>query len=87
MVGFREENVLPVAAFYTADVQINYLAEVVADSNHAVRLAVANLLRIFMTEMKDRYDHHTRLLPYLLDLLTDPSSLLDISLADIAIMW
>jgi hypothetical protein len=73
MVGFREENVLPVAAFYKADVQVNYLAEVVADSNHAVRLAVAQMLHVFMTIMGDRYDHQTRLLPYLLDLLTDPN--------------
>lgn len=28
LVGFREDNVLPVAAFYRPDVSINYLAEV-----------------------------------------------------------
>ena len=28
LVGFREDNVLPVAAFYGADINCNYLAEV-----------------------------------------------------------
>lgn len=30
LVGFREENVLQVAAFYKSDVQINYLAELIS---------------------------------------------------------
>lgn len=28
LVGFREDNVLPVAAFYRPEVSINYLAQV-----------------------------------------------------------
>ena len=44
MVGFREENVLPVASFYTSDVQINYLAEVVTDASVLVRENVADFL-------------------------------------------
>jgi hypothetical protein len=72
-VGFREENVLQVAAFYKADVQINYLAELMGDNSVVVRENVVHMLREFMTEMGDRYDHQTRLLPYLLDLMTDNS--------------
>jgi hypothetical protein len=71
LVGFREENVLPIAAFYTADVQINYLAELMTDRSVQVREKVVLMLKEFLTELGDRYDHQTRLLPYLLDLLTD----------------
>ncbi len=39
-----------------------------------VRLAVAQLLTVLLTEIGDRYDHQTRLLPYLLDLLCDEAA-------------
>jgi hypothetical protein len=71
LVGFREDNVLQVAAFYKVDVQINYLAELAGDSSVSVREEVAKMLTMFLTELGDRYDHQTRLLPYLLDLLVD----------------
>lgn len=71
LVGFREENVLPVAAFYTPDVQINYIAELVVDKSVAVKEQLVALLTALLTEIGDRYDHHTRLLPYILDLLAD----------------
>lgn len=71
LVGFREENVLQVAAFYTSQIQINYLAELAIDKSVLVREKVADMLHCFLTELGDRYDHQNRLLPYLLDLLTD----------------
>mmetsp|Transcript_32943 Transcript_32943/g.33555 ORF Transcript_32943/g.33555 Transcript_32943/m.33555 type:complete len:1209 (+) Transcript_32943:51-3677(+) len=71
LVGFREENVLPVAGFYRADVQVNYLAEVAMDGTILVRERVVDMLNAFLTVLEDRYDHQTRLVPYLLDLLTD----------------
>lgn len=74
LVGFREENTLQVAAFYTAEVQVNYLAELVVDKNVAVREKVADMLTSYLTVMGDRYDHQTRLIPYMLDLLTDETS-------------
>jgi len=80
LVGFREENVLNVAAFYKTDVQINYMAELVQDKSAQVKEKLAELLRVLLTEIGDRYDHQTRLLPYLLDLLTDETS----SVADAA---
>lgn len=60
LVGFREENVLQVAAFYRADVQINYLAELITDNSVPVKESVVTMLGQFMTEMGDRYDHQTR---------------------------
>lgn len=73
LVGFREDNVLPIAAFYKAEVQINHLAELVIDKSLPVREELAKFLYVLLTEIGDRYDHHTRLLPYVLDLLTDES--------------
>ena len=74
LVGFKEENHLSVAAFYKAEIQINYLADVAQDSSVAVRMKVAQLLHCFLTELPDRYDHQTRLIPYCLDLLCDPTT-------------
>lgn len=71
LVGFREENVLSVAAFYKTDVQVNYLAELTSDVNVQVREALTVALTTFLTLLPDRFDHGPRLLPYLLDLLTD----------------
>lgn len=71
LVGFREENVLQIAAFYKADVQINYLAELACDTSVQVREKMVEMLLVLLTEIGDRYDHQTRLLPYLLDFLTD----------------
>jgi len=81
LVGFREDNVLNVAAFYKSDVQINYLAELVQDKSVQVREKLVEMLIVLLTEIGDRYDHQTRLLPYLLDLLTDDAS----SVADSAL--
>lgn len=71
LVGFREENILPIAAFYTDDIQVNYLAELVADKSPLVREKLVTMLTSLLTVIGDRYDHQTRLLPYLLDLMTD----------------
>ena len=38
LVGFKEENVLNVSAFYISTVSINYLAEIVQDKNTHVRM-------------------------------------------------
>jgi hypothetical protein len=74
LVGFREDNVLPIASFYKAEVQVNHLAELVIDKSLPVREELARFLYVLLTEIGDRYDHHTRLLPYVLDLLTDEST-------------
>ena len=71
LVGFREENVLPIASFYTSTVQINYLADLVSDPSVSVKENLVSMLTVFLCEIGDRYDHQTKLLPYLLDLLTD----------------
>jgi hypothetical protein len=71
LVGFQESNTLQVTTFYKSAVTLNYLAELVMDSSISVRIALVNFLNDLLTTIGDRYDHQTRLLPYILDLLTD----------------
>ncbi|GMI08153.1 hypothetical protein TrVE_jg12485 [Triparma verrucosa] len=73
LVGFREENVLPIAAFYNAEagVSVNSLAEICQDKNGTVRARACAMLCFFITCLPDRYDHHTRLLPYVLSFFND----------------
>jgi hypothetical protein len=73
LVGFREDNVLQVSAFYKSDVTINYLAELASDTSVQVKESVVAMLSCFMTDIWDRFDHQQRLLPYVLDLLSDGS--------------
>jgi hypothetical protein len=74
LVGFREDNVLQISAFYKPDVSINYLAELVSDASQMVRSELVSFLSSLLLDIDDRYDHCTRLLPYLLDLMTDEVS-------------
>jgi hypothetical protein len=85
LVGFREDNHLSIAAFYHSEVRVNWLAKVAQDTSAGVREAVANMLRPLMTEVGDRYDHHTRLLPYLLDLIVDEN--LDVAAIALKVLW
>jgi hypothetical protein len=73
--GGREANTIPVAAFYGRDTTINYMAKLVLDSNATVRLRFAHALGAWMTRLSDRYDYWSRLMPYMLSLLSDPSDI------------
>jgi len=54
LVGFREENVLQVAAFYKSEVQINYIAELVDDPSVSVREKLVDFLTALLTVLDDR---------------------------------
>jgi len=71
--GGREANTIPVAAFYGRDTTVNYMAKLVLDSNATVRLRFAHSLGAWMTRLSDRYDYWSRLMPYMLSLLSDSS--------------
>eukprot|EP00903_Cladosiphon_okamuranus_P014433 g13393.t1 len=72
LVGFREDNVLPVAAFYgRGDTTVNYLAELTTDRSVSVRTETTAMLSDWLTSLPDRYDHQTRLLPYVLNAIAD----------------
>ncbi|CAM9297184.1 unnamed protein product [Ectocarpus sp. 12 AP-2014] len=72
LVGFREDNVLPIAAFYgRGDTTVNYLAELTTDRSVSVRVETTAMLGDWLTSLPDRYDHQTRLLPYVLNAIAD----------------
>ena len=73
LIGFREDNVIPIAAYYSAQcsVSINVLAELAVDKNPKVRERCCQMLAYLMVCLPDRYDHQTRLLPYLINLHLD----------------
>eukprot|EP00956_Cyclotella_meneghiniana_P004695 scaffold5772_cov55-Cyclotella_meneghiniana.AAC.5 len=75
LVGFREENVLPIAAFYDSScaVSVNTLAELASHNNHRVRASCCKMLSNFLVFLPDRYDHQQRLLPYILSFINDAS--------------
>eukprot|EP00620_Florenciella_sp_RCC1587_P019755 CAMPEP_0182570508 /NCGR_PEP_ID=MMETSP1324-20130603/10808_1 /TAXON_ID=236786 /ORGANISM="Florenciella sp., Strain RCC1587" /LENGTH=1097 /DNA_ID=CAMNT_0024784913 /DNA_START=27 /DNA_END=3316 /DNA_ORIENTATION=+ len=74
LIGYQAEDTIPVAAFYEGYTTVNYLAELTADPVVAVRLATAEMLSEFLVGLLDRYDHRTRLVPYLLNAVNDDAS-------------
>eukprot|EP00968_Pinguiococcus_pyrenoidosus_P012548 scaffold1102_cov256-Pinguiococcus_pyrenoidosus.AAC.43 len=73
LIGFRADNVLPVGAFYNSEsgITVNHLAELCIDKNASVRRATAALLKDWVTALPDRYDHWSRLVPYVLTTCAD----------------
>jgi len=76
LVGYREENVIPIASFYDGEVNINYLAEVAQDRNPIVREKVAQVISNWLVNLPDRRDWESRLTPYLLNFLTDENPMI-----------
>ena len=73
MIASKEDNVIPIAAYYSAQcsVSVNVLAELAVDKNPKVRERCCQMLAYLMVCLPDRYDHQTRLLPYLINLHLD----------------
>ncbi|GLE04788.1 hypothetical protein PINS_up013767 [Pythium insidiosum] len=71
LLGHRDENVIPIAAFYTAEVRLNSFAKLDQDANPQVRRAFYAMIQHWMVHLPDRYDHESRLMPYLLSAVTD----------------
>ncbi|DAZ99045.1 TPA: hypothetical protein N0F65_010931 [Lagenidium giganteum] len=82
LIGHRDDNVIPVAAFYTSEVRLNYFAKLDQDSNVLVRRTFFAMISDWMTNLPDRYDHEARLMPYLLSAVSDENA--EISAAAIA---
>ena len=74
LLGARDANVIPVAAFYGANAggERNTVAALMTDGNAGVRAGLVTCLHHWMTCLPDRLDWWPRLLPYLLSLLGDP---------------
>jgi len=71
LLGHRDANVLPIAAFYGADVRVNRFAKLAIDGNVAVRRRFIKAVTDWAHDLPDRIDHQAHLLPYLLGALHD----------------
>jgi hypothetical protein len=50
---------------------MNYFASLIKDNNVSVRVAFIKMLSGWMISLADRWDHHSRLLPYIMSALHD----------------
>ena len=73
LVGYREDNVIPICAFYQGETRLNYFGYLLADENQNVRLYFYAMIGDWMTTLLDRWDHASRLLPFLMASLSDSS--------------
>lgn len=73
LIGFKEENVLPISSFYSAEngVNVNILAELTTDRHATVRQECCKMLCFLICCLPNRYDFTQRFLPYLLNFYND----------------
>lgn len=74
LIGFRDPNLVPIKDFYEPTTRLNYLAMLINDRSAHVREAFLNVISDWLLNLPDRYDHETRLIPYLLSGLFDEIS-------------
>lgn len=71
LIGFRDPNSVAIKDFFEYSTKLNYFAILVNDQNVQVRKAFIENIGFWTCELEDRYDHYTRLMPYLLSGLFD----------------
>ncbi len=71
LIGFRDPNSVPLKDFYSPSYNINYLATLINDPKPAVREMFLRQVGDWISILPDRYDHHGRLVPYVLSGLFD----------------
>ena len=71
LLGHRDSNVLTISSFYKSDASLNYFGMLATDAQRSVRLRFCEMIGEWSTGMEDRWDHHERLIPFLLTGLTD----------------
>ena len=65
LLGHRDSNVIPVAAFYGKDKsRKNAIAMLVVDKSQSVRRKTLDVIGDWLINLPDRFDHRGRLLPY-----------------------
>lgn len=74
LIGFRDPNVVPIKDFYESSTKFNYLAMLANDKSAHVRAVFFSVMSNWLSKLPDRYDHESRLIPYLLTGLFDPVS-------------
>lgn len=72
LVGFRDPNLVPIKDFYEPSTRINYFARFVNDGSPQVREMFYRVISDWIIQLPDKYDHETRLIPYLIAGLFDP---------------
>lgn len=72
LVGFRDPNIVPIKDFYEPSTRLNYLAMLVNDKSAHVRGTFFEVISNWLTKLPDRFDHESRLIPYILSGLFDP---------------
>ena len=70
-MGFRDPNSVPIKDFYEPSNNINYLATFINDQNAKVRQEFLKHIKIWTCDLDDKYDHHGRIVPYILSGLFD----------------
>ncbi|GLC35967.1 hypothetical protein PLESTB_000524400 [Pleodorina starrii] len=71
MVAWRDPNVIPIKAFYGEDLKVNFCGKLASDPHPAVRREFLAVLSDWMTGLRERLDHESRLLPFVLSALND----------------
>lgn len=66
LVGYRDPNVVPLRDFFGDGQRINYLAILTKDPKPSVREVFIQLIGNWLISLPDRWDHHSRLVPYLI---------------------
>ena len=66
LIGFKDPNSVPIKAFYESMHNVNYLAALQGDSKDNLRELFYRQIGDWITRLPDRYDHHARLVPYIL---------------------
>ena len=62
---------MPIKDFYEPSNNVNYLATFANDTNPKVRQEFMTSLKVWTCDLDDKYDHHGRLVPYILSGLID----------------
>ncbi|KAL0039469.1 hypothetical protein WJX79_009522 [Trebouxia sp. C0005] len=73
MVAWQDPQAIAIKAFYEPDLHVNFCAKLATDPVVQVRLAFVDMLADWMLTLRERIDHHARLMPYALSALSDPS--------------
>lgn len=71
LIGFRDPNSVAIKEFYESGFKLNYLALLINDNKRQVRETLLNILENWFINLKDKEDHHPRLICYLLTFLFD----------------
>jgi len=74
LTGYRDPNTVQISEFYNPTNNYNYMALFINSDHLSVRESFLRVIGDWMTTLPDRYDHESRLIPYLLSGLFDRSS-------------